>query len=210
MQSDRREILRKLQQQRQSQRAVSNHDEATFEPTASLVSLRQFNASDFNDADDDDYDDDNVDVHRASDGDRTDLLKLILYDLNSAIAPRDLRLLAIRSALDEFDHDNEQWHDEELELRADHILLQKLTFAISVDPRHEEVGYICAALEMVYRAGKTRLAKSFHEICEVILPIFVEMIKRPPLTDKKVEEEAVEEEAPPAVDMFGGGDGGDY
>ena len=46
MQSDRREILRKLQQQRQSQRAVSNHDEPTFEPTASLVSLRQFNASD--------------------------------------------------------------------------------------------------------------------------------------------------------------------
>ena len=63
-----------------------------------------------------------------------------------------------------------------------------------MDPQHEEVGYICAALEMVYRAGKTRLAKSFHEICEVILPIFVEMIKRPPSSEKKVEEETTEEE----------------
>ncbi|KAL7489934.1 hypothetical protein ACHAW6_015664 [Cyclotella cf. meneghiniana] len=195
MQVDRREVLRKLQQQRQLQRAASGQDEPSFDPTASLVSLRQFNASEYNDEYDDDYnDDDNDNIPRSSEGDRSDLLKLILYDLNSAIAPRDIRLMAIRSAMDEFDHDNEQWHDEELELRADHILLQKLTFAISVDPRHEEVGYICAALEMVYRAGKMRLAKSFHEICEVILPIFVEMIKRPPLTDKKVEEEAVEEE----------------
>ena len=105
--------------------------------------------------------------------DRSDVLKLVLYDLNSAIAPRDVRLMAIhagewgrkgtartasldafeclgaggkansvlfslffhciilpclltqhdRKALEEFDHDDEALHDEELELRADHILL---------------------------------------------------------------------------------------
>eukprot|EP00578_Thalassiosira_sp_NH16_P026118 CAMPEP_0181095532 /NCGR_PEP_ID=MMETSP1071-20121207/10565_1 /TAXON_ID=35127 /ORGANISM="Thalassiosira sp., Strain NH16" /LENGTH=1590 /DNA_ID=CAMNT_0023177911 /DNA_START=86 /DNA_END=4858 /DNA_ORIENTATION=+ len=111
---------------------------------------------------------------------RTDILKLVLYDLNSAIAPRDIRLMAIHSALEEFDHDDEVLHDEELELRADHILLQKLTYATSVDPRSAEVGYICSAMEAVYRAGRARLAQSFHEICDALLPLFVEMIRPPP------------------------------
>ena len=114
------------------------------------------------------------------DQNRTDMLKLILYDLNSAIAPRDLRLMAIHAALEEFDHDDELLHDEELELRADHILLQKLTYAMSIDPSSIEVGYICSALEAVYRGGRTRLAQSFHEICDALLPLFVEMIRPPP------------------------------
>lgn len=119
----------------------------------------------------------------ANDQNRLDLLKLILYDLNSAIAPREVRLMAIKAALDEFDHDDDVLHDEELELRADHILLQKLAYAMCVDPRSEEVGYICSAMEMVYRAGRTRLAQSFHEICDALLPLIVEMI-RPPLPGK--------------------------
>jgi hypothetical protein len=73
--------------------------------------------------------------------------------------------MAIQAALDEFDHDDDVLHDEELDLRADHILLQKLAYAVCVDPSSEEVGYICSAMEMVYRAGRTRLAQSFHEIC---------------------------------------------
>jgi len=113
------------------------------------------------------------------DQNRTDTLKLILYDLNSAIAPRDLRLMAIHAAIEEFDHDDELLHDEELELRADHILLQKLTYATSIDPSSIEVGYICSALEAVYRGGRTRLAQSFHEICDALLPLFVEMIRPP-------------------------------
>ncbi len=120
----------------------------------------------------------------ANDQNRLDLLKLILYDLNSAIAPREVRLMAIKAALDEFDHDDDVLHDEELDLRADHILLQKLAYAMSVDPSSEEVGYICSAMEMVYRAGRTRLAQSFHEICDALLPLIVEMI-RPPLPDGK-------------------------
>jgi len=111
---------------------------------------------------------------------RTDILKLILYDLNSAIAPREARLLAICTALEEFDHDDEVLHEEELDLRADHILLQKLTYALSIDPRGDEVGYICSALEAVYRASRERLGQSFHEICDALLPVFVEMIRPPP------------------------------
>lgn len=114
------------------------------------------------------------------DQNRTDMLKLILYDLNSAIAPRDLRLMAIHAALEEFDHDDELLHDEELELRADHILLQKLTYAMSVDASSIEVGHICSTLEAVYRGGRTRLAQSFHEICDALLPLFVEMVRPPP------------------------------
>ena len=123
-------------------------------------------------------DDDQYQYHR------TDILKLILYDLNSAIAPRKARLLAIRTALEEFDHDNELLHDEELDLRADHILLQKLAYALSIDPCSDEVGYICAAFEAVYRASKERLAESFHEISDALLPLFVEMIRPPPTTTR--------------------------
>ena len=119
----------------------------------------------------------------ANDQNRLDVLKLILYDLNSAIAPREVRLMAIQAALDEFDHDDDVLHDEELDLRADHILLQKLAYAMCIDPGSDEVGYICSALEMVYRAGRTRLAQSFHEICDSLLPLIVEMI-RPPLPGK--------------------------
>mmetsp|Transcript_21992 Transcript_21992/g.47793 ORF Transcript_21992/g.47793 Transcript_21992/m.47793 type:complete len:1334 (-) Transcript_21992:75-4076(-) len=119
-------------------------------------------------------------TYQNNSNNRTDILKLILYDLNSAIAPRDIRLLAIQTALEEFDqHDDELLHDEELELRADHILLQKLTYAMCIDARSIEVGYICSAMEAVYRAGRTRLAQSFHEICDALLPLFVEMIRPP-------------------------------
>lgn len=114
------------------------------------------------------------------DANRTDILKLILYDLNSAIAPRDIRLLAVHAALEEFDHDDEVLHDEELELRADHILLQKLTYAMSIAPGSIEVGYIASAMECVYRGSRSRLATSFHEVSDALLPLFVEMIRPPP------------------------------
>ncbi|KAL7445788.1 hypothetical protein ACHAXM_011359 [Skeletonema potamos] len=136
----------------------------------------QIYADPLNNADEDYY-------YDANDQNRLDLLKLILYDLNSAIAPREARLMAIQAALDEFDHGDEVLHDEELDLRADHILLQKLAYAMCIDPSSDEVGYICSALEMVYRAGRTRLAQSFHEVCDALLPLIVEMI-RPPLPGK--------------------------
>ena len=49
-----------------------------------------------------------------------------------------------------------------------------------VDPRGTEVGLICSALEAVYRAGRTRLGRSFHEICDALLPLFVGMVRAPP------------------------------
>ena len=39
-----------------------------------------------------------------AEAERSDILKLVLYDLNSAIAPSDIRLMAIHAALEEFDH----------------------------------------------------------------------------------------------------------
>ena len=39
-----------------------------------------------------------------AEAERSDILKLVLYDLNSAIAPKDIRLMAIHAALEEFDH----------------------------------------------------------------------------------------------------------
>mmetsp|Transcript_11068 Transcript_11068/g.17058 ORF Transcript_11068/g.17058 Transcript_11068/m.17058 type:complete len:80 (-) Transcript_11068:761-1000(-) len=55
---------------------------------------------------------------------RSDILKLILYDLNSAIAPQNHRILALQTAISEFDHDEDHKHDEELDLHADKILFQ--------------------------------------------------------------------------------------
>ena len=198
MPEDRREALRKIQRHRKESLSIASQEYEQHHPPNSTfdakASLRQFDASDF-------HDDPN---NTTAGGDplqsRTNTLKLILYDLNSAIAPREIRLLALRSALDEFDHDEELYHDQELEYRADHILLQKLCYALSIGEKEEEVGYICAAMEMVYRAGKKRLAKSFHEICECLLPLFVEIIRRPAMvemervvSDDEEEEEEMEE-----------------
>ena len=47
--------------------------------------------------------------------------------------------MAIHAALEEFDHDDELFHDEELELRADHILLQKLTHSMCINANLVEV-----------------------------------------------------------------------
>ncbi|KAL7469547.1 hypothetical protein ACHAXS_010752 [Conticribra weissflogii] len=110
---------------------------------------------------------------------RTDQLKLLLYDLNSAIAPRSSRLHAIYAILDEFDHHDRTLHDQELDVRADQILLQKLTYALSVDETSDEVGYICHGLEMVYRGSKARVEVSFREVREAMLPILVDMVAPP-------------------------------
>ena len=110
---------------------------------------------------------------------RLDHLKLLLFDLNSAIAPKESRLTAIFAILDEFDHTKKQLHNQELEVRADHILLQKLSYALCIDPDSDEVGFLCHALEMVYRGSKKRVATSFHEVSEALLPILVDMIRAP-------------------------------
>eukprot|EP00545_Synedropsis_sp_CCMP1620_P013224 CAMPEP_0119032198 /NCGR_PEP_ID=MMETSP1176-20130426/41932_1 /TAXON_ID=265551 /ORGANISM="Synedropsis recta cf, Strain CCMP1620" /LENGTH=1081 /DNA_ID=CAMNT_0006988609 /DNA_START=42 /DNA_END=3284 /DNA_ORIENTATION=- len=110
---------------------------------------------------------------------RSDILKLILYDLNSAIAPQDHRIMALQTAISEFDHDQDYKHDEELDLHADKILFQKLAFAFHVDRSSEEVAMICTALEMVYRASRSRVAMSFAELRESVLPMFVEMLGKP-------------------------------
>ena len=106
-------------------------------------------------------------------------------DLNSAIAPHDHRITALQTAISEFDHDQVYKHDEELDLHADKILFQKLAFAFQVDRSSEEIAMICTALEMIYRASRPRVALSFAELRESVLPIFVEMLGKPLYLRKK-------------------------
>ena len=87
--------------------------------------------------------------------------------------------MALQTAISEFDHDQDYKHDEELDLHADKILFQKLAFAFHVDRSSEEIAMICTALEMVYRASRPRVALSFAELRESVLPIFVEMLGKP-------------------------------
>ena len=100
-------------------------------------------------------------------------------ELNASIAPRAARIEAIQSVIDEFNHNDEIEHDEELDLQADKILFQKLAFLYSIDKGSEEVGLVATALELVYQASRPRVALSFSEIGNVILPLFIDMIKSP-------------------------------
>ena len=107
-----------------------------------------------------------------------------IKELNASIAPRAARIEAIQSVIDEFDHNDEIEHDEELDLQADKILFQKLAFLYSIDKGSEEVGLVATALELVYQASRPRVALSFSEIGNVILPLFIDMIKAPATTTK--------------------------
>jgi len=108
---------------------------------------------------------------------RADFLKLVLYELNASISPKKKRIKALRAAIDEFNHDDPHKHDQELELQADKILFQKLSYCFSVHKHEEEMGLVACAIEMVYRANRGRIALSFQEIGDSILPLFVEMIR---------------------------------
>ncbi len=108
-----------------------------------------------------------------------------IKELNASIAPRAARIEAIQSVIDEFDHNDEIEHDEELDLQADKILFQKLAFLYSIDKGSEEVGLVATALELVYQASRPRVALSFSEIGNVILPLFIDMIKAPATTTTK-------------------------
>jgi hypothetical protein len=95
--------------------------------------------------------------------------------------------MALQTAIAEFDHDEDWKHDEELDLHADKILFQKLALCFLSDPGSEEVAMICTALEMVYRASRQRIALSFSELRESVLPIFVNILNQP-LRFRKLEQ----------------------
>ena len=98
-------------------------------------------------------------------------------ELNASISPRKKRIKSLRAAIDEFNHDDPNKHDQELELQADKILFQKLSYCFNVHKYDEEIALVSCALEMVYRANRGRVALSFQEIGDSILPPFVEMIR---------------------------------
>lgn len=115
----------------------------------------------------------------ASEEMQLDTIRMVLHELNLAIAPRSHRIEAITNVIKEFDHNDELLHDQELDLQADKILFQKLALLYSIDKGSEEVGLIASSLELVYRASRARVALSFSEIGNAILPLFIDMIKAP-------------------------------
>jgi len=108
---------------------------------------------------------------------RTDGLKVLFYDLNTAISPRENRISTLKSVLDECNHHDAPKHDEELDVCADKILFQKLAFLFCIDKGNDEIGLLACALELVHRASRPRVTLSFNEIGDTTLPLFVEMIR---------------------------------
>lgn len=98
-------------------------------------------------------------------------------ELNTAISPRDLRMKTLFAALREFNHNDPSKHDQELDLHADKIIFQKLAFCYSVRKFDEELGLLACVMEMVYRANRARVAISFHDVGESLLPLLVDMMK---------------------------------
>jgi len=107
----------------------------------------------------------------------TSLTTHILIELNNAISPKEKRAAALQAAIEEFNHDNCHKHDQELELQADKILFQKISYCFTVHKHDEEMGLLACALEMVYRASRGRVALSFQEVQDSIIPLFVEMLR---------------------------------
>jgi hypothetical protein len=68
-------------------------------------------------------------------------------------------------------------HDQELDLHADKIIFQKLAYCYAVRKHDEELGLLTRALEMLYRANRARVAISFHEVGESLLPLLVDMLR---------------------------------
>lgn len=98
-------------------------------------------------------------------------------ELNNAVASRKKRMEALQAAIDEFNHDNCHKHDQELELQADKILFQKIAYSFVTHKNDEEMGLLVCALEMVYKASRARVALSFQEIGNSILPLLIEMLR---------------------------------
>ena len=84
---------------------------------------------------------------------------------------------AIHTALSELNHSDHEKHDQELDLQADKIIFQKLAFSFCINKMDQEVGLLSSALELVYRGSRARVALSFNEIGESILPLLVQIIQ---------------------------------
>jgi len=116
---------------------------------------------------------------------RSHILGRVLSDLNNAIVPREVRMSAIMTAIEELNHDDQTRHDYELDANADKILFQKLAFALSIDKSSDEVGLICTALEFVYRGSRNRVATAFNEFGMSALPFIMMMIDGVPRRNKE-------------------------
>lgn len=108
---------------------------------------------------------------------RPSFLRRMLTDLNLAIVPKENRISALKIVIEEVNHNEQDKHDEELDVHADRILFQKLAYAMAFDKSSEEVELICCALEMVYRASRSRVATAFNEFGLTVLPLIMMLIE---------------------------------
>mmetsp|Transcript_12627 Transcript_12627/g.15911 ORF Transcript_12627/g.15911 Transcript_12627/m.15911 type:complete len:703 (-) Transcript_12627:172-2280(-) len=107
------------------------------------------------------------------------VLRQSLKELTNTIRQRERRLFALKALMIEIDHDDQRRHDIELNEHTDRVLFQKLALAFAIDDSSEEVSLICSALEVLYRASRSRMVKAFSETGVHILPLLKRIIEKP-------------------------------
>ncbi len=111
---------------------------------------------------------------------RAEAVSNFLFDFNSAIAPKKVRMEAISFASELFFHRDTAAHDEELAVGAGNVMLAKLSYAYCVCPLDEEMAMTSVVFEMILGgASRTAVAKAFDEAGKSIIPLFVDIIQPP-------------------------------
>jgi hypothetical protein len=125
-------------------------------------------------------------------------IQRMLHRVNNTISQQSERIDAIDSLCNEFDHFDKAKHNEALNVCADEILFQKLTFAIMTGDRDhqinpgemdrenqkanechdEEIALICCAIEMVYRGSRDAVQKSMTNIGMNMAPVLSQLLNQ--------------------------------
>eukprot|EP00592_Proboscia_alata_P015347 CAMPEP_0194392944 /NCGR_PEP_ID=MMETSP0174-20130528/123018_1 /TAXON_ID=216777 /ORGANISM="Proboscia alata, Strain PI-D3" /LENGTH=243 /DNA_ID=CAMNT_0039188563 /DNA_START=87 /DNA_END=818 /DNA_ORIENTATION=- len=145
---------------------------------------------------------------------RDEVIKVLTYNLNISVAPRETRLSSLNELIQFIDHEDPRQHDEELAHGIANPLFTKLAYAFTVSPMDDEVGIIAAALEVIYRgASREEIGKSYFEIGSTMLPMLVDMVTMKKMTPANVGEVLLEkDDRLPAIQerVPGGYSNGDY
>ena len=100
--------------------------------------------------------------------------------INLAVKTHEVKRAMI-PALKKFNHRDKYKHNLELENGAATALYQKLVIALASCERGEdayvEIGMVCSALEMVYRCSSSAREKSFNEIGDELVRVYLRVIE---------------------------------
>lgn len=106
--------------------------------------------------------------------------------LNRAVARKDC-ITAITQACSLFDHNDQEWHDFEIQKGAHIALFKLLSIVLSrasksdgshVGYKGDEVQQLCRSLEMVHRCSTRCILLSFDEVGEDLIDIILHVIER--------------------------------